>query len=129
VRVVQSKTLKPVCFPANHQPLLSAHDVQPSHLHGIFDKRRQSVQVRFLLLRDHHPLTGRALLAALRVQDNTLGQGGAAFSRDREHAWFIGLAPADQPKYAIAVLLEDAQNASAAEDLGRGVLADLIGAP
>jgi cell division protein FtsI/penicillin-binding protein 2 len=53
----------------------------------------------------------------------------AAFSGDREHAWFIGLAPADQPKYAIAVLLEDAQNTSAAEDIARGMLTDLIGAP
>ena len=73
--------------------------------------------------------TARALLAALRVQGNTLGQGGAAFSGDREHAWFIGLAPADQPKYAIAVLLEDPQNAIDAENVGRGVLVDLIGAP
>ncbi len=73
--------------------------------------------------------TARTLLAALRAQDNTLGQGGAAFSGDRQHAWFIGLAPADQPKYAIAVLLEDAQNATDAEDIARGMLADLIGAP
>jgi len=71
--------------------------------------------------------TARALLAALRVQGNTLGQGGAAFSGDREHAWFIGLAPADQPKYAIAVLLEDAPNVADAENIGRGVLAELIG--
>jgi peptidoglycan glycosyltransferase len=74
------------------------------------------------------PTTARALLEALRAQGNTLGHGGAAFSGDRQHAWFIGLAPADQPKYAIAVLLEDPQTATAAEDLGRGVLEELSGA-
>jgi len=35
--------------------------------------------------------------------------------------------PADQPKYAIAVLLEDARNAPDAEDIGREVLEELIG--
>jgi penicillin-binding protein A len=75
------------------------------------------------------PTTARALLEALRQQGNTLGQGGAAFSGDRQHAWFIGLAPAEQPKYAIAVLLEDAQNATAAEDIGRAVLEELSNAP
>lgn len=78
------------------------------------------------------PATARTLLDVLRARSargNTLGQGGAAFSGNRQHAWFIGLAPADQPKYAIAVLLEDAQNATAAEDLGRAVLEELIAAP
>ncbi len=75
------------------------------------------------------PAVARALLEALPAQDNTLGHGGAAYSGDREHAWFMGLAPADQPKYAIAVLLEDPQNASDAEALGRDVLKELSGTP
>ncbi len=75
------------------------------------------------------PATARALLGVLRAQGNTLGHGGAAFSGERRHAWFIGLAPNDQPKYAIAVLLEDAQNATAAEDLGRAVLEQLHSTP
>jgi peptidoglycan glycosyltransferase len=73
------------------------------------------------------PAVARAVLQAMRVQGNSAGHGGAAISGDRQPAWFIGLAPADQPKYAIAVLLEDAQNATAAEDIGRGVLEELIG--
>jgi len=72
------------------------------------------------------PATARALLGALREKGNTLGQGGAAYSGDRQHAWFIGLAPAEQPKYAIAVLLEDTQNATDAEAIGRGVLDELM---
>ena len=72
------------------------------------------------------PAVARALLQAMRVQDNSTGHGGAAFSGNRQHAWFIGLAPADQPKYAIAVLLEDAAKATDAEDIGRGVLEELI---
>jgi peptidoglycan glycosyltransferase len=71
------------------------------------------------------PAVARAVLQAMRVQDNTAGHGGAAVSGDRQHAWFIGLAPADQPKYAIAVLLEDAQHATDAEDIGRAVLEEL----
>ena len=72
------------------------------------------------------PAVARAILLAMRVQDNSAGHGGAAFSGNRQHSWFIGLAPADQPKYAIAVLLEDAANATDAEDIGRGVLGELI---
>jgi peptidoglycan glycosyltransferase len=75
------------------------------------------------------PAVARAVLQAMRVQGNSAGHGGAAISGDRQHAWFIGLAPADQPKYAIAVLLEDAKNATDAEDIGRGVLEELIGGP
>ena len=55
------------------------------------------------------------------------GIGRAAISGNRQHAWVIGLVPADQPKYAIAVLLEDARNAPDAEDIGREVLEELIG--
>jgi peptidoglycan glycosyltransferase len=73
------------------------------------------------------PAVARAVLQAMRVQDNTAGHGGAAVSGDRQHAWFIGLAPADQPKYAIAVLLEDAQHATDAEIIGRAVLEELMG--
>jgi peptidoglycan glycosyltransferase len=73
--------------------------------------------------------TARALLDVLREQGNTRGHGGAAYSGNRQHAWFIGLAPAEQPKYAIAVLLEDTQNVTDAEDIGRGVLEELIATP
>jgi peptidoglycan glycosyltransferase len=72
------------------------------------------------------PATARAILQAMRVQDNSAGHGGAAFSGNRQHSWFIGLAPADQPKYAIAVLLEDAKKTTDAEDIGRAVLGELI---
>ena len=75
------------------------------------------------------PAVARAILQAMRVQDNSAGHGGAAISGERRHSWFIGLAPADQPKYAIAVLLENAANATDAEDIARGVLGELIVAP
>ena len=72
------------------------------------------------------PSVARAVLQAMRVQGNSAGHGGAAISGDRQHSWFIGLAPADQPKYAIAVLLEDAKTATDAEDIGRGALEEVI---
>ena len=73
------------------------------------------------------PAVARAVLQAMRVQDHSTGHGGAAISGNRQPAWFIGLAPIDQPKYAIAVLLEDAKNATDAEDIGRSVLEELSG--
>jgi peptidoglycan glycosyltransferase len=73
------------------------------------------------------PAIARAVLQAMRVQGNSTGHGGAAISGNRRHSWFIGLAPADQPKYAIAVLLEDAKDATDAEDIGRAVLEELTG--
>ena len=75
------------------------------------------------------PSVAHAVLQAMRIQGSSAGHGGAAISGDRQPAWFIGLAPVDQPKYAIAVLLEDAKNATDAEDIGRGVLRELIGGP
>ena len=72
------------------------------------------------------PAVARAILQAMRVQGSSAGHGGDALSGNRQHSWFIGLAPLDQPKYAIAVLLEDAKNATDAEDMGRGVLEELI---
>lgn len=72
------------------------------------------------------PAVARSVLQAMRVEGNSTGHGGAAVSGDRQHAWFIGLAPVDQPQYAIAVLLEDAAQATDAEDIGRGVLEELI---
>jgi peptidoglycan glycosyltransferase len=72
--------------------------------------------------------TARSILAAMRSQDNVSGHGGAAFSGDKQLSWFIGLAPSDQPKYAIAVLIETPQGnaATEAEEIGRGVLKELL---
>jgi peptidoglycan glycosyltransferase len=75
------------------------------------------------------PAVAQAVLRAMRVQGNSAGHGGAAISGNRQHAWFIGLAPADQPKYAIAVLLEDTQQATDAEIIGRAVLEELSAGP
>jgi peptidoglycan glycosyltransferase len=97
-------------------------DVQA--IDGTWQPYANSAQTPVLIV---NPATARAVLQAMRVQDNTTGHGGAAFSGNRQHSWFIGLAPADQPRYAIAVLLEDAANATDAEDIGREVLEELSG--
>ncbi len=67
-----------------------------------------------------------AVLQALHVPGSSAGNSGAAISGDRKHAWFIGLAPIDQTRYAIAVLLEDASKATDVEDIDRAVLEELI---
>lgn len=91
---------------------------------GAWQPYANSAQTPALII---DPAVARAVLQAMRVQGNSAGHGGAAISGDRQHAWFIGLAPADQPQYVIAVLLEDAASATDAEDMGRGVLEELIG--
>ena len=72
--------------------------------------------------------TAKAVLVAMRTVDQVAGHGGAAYSGRKKLAWFIGLAPADAPRYAIAVLLEDppANQAAPAEDLGRAALRALL---
>jgi cell division protein FtsW (lipid II flippase)/cell division protein FtsI/penicillin-binding protein 2 len=54
-----------------------------------------------------------------RHSDDVAGHLAQAVSgEDREpHAWFLGLAPADEPGYAVAVLLEEAPDAAAAAGL------------
>ncbi len=77
------------------------------------------------------PQTAQAIDAALRTDGNTAGHGGTALSGDKQLSWFIGFAPVDQPKYAIAVLIETPQGdpATEAEAIGREVLGEMIYAP
>jgi len=48
---------------------------------------------------------GAATVSGMQVAGKT---GSAENARGRTHAWFIGFAPADQPRLAIAVMLENA---------------------
>ena len=38
------------------------------------------------------------------------------------NAWFLGMAPADNPRFVIALVLEDVDDTEAAEELGREIL-------
>jgi peptidoglycan glycosyltransferase len=75
--------------------------------------------------------TAQAILAAMRTVDNVAGHSGAAFSGKSQLSWFIGLAPANQPQYVIAVLIENpgGDPAMAAEAFGRAALQRLLGSP
>lgn len=75
------------------------------------------------------PETARAILQAMRVEDDIAGHGGAAFSGDKQLSWFIGLMPASEPRYAIAVLIETPRGnaATEAEAIGRAALRALPG--
>jgi peptidoglycan glycosyltransferase len=74
------------------------------------------------------PQIARAILGAMRTIDQVAGHGGAAFSGNKQLSWFIGLAPSDRPRYALAVLIETpAGNAATeAEDFGRAALKMLL---
>ena len=72
--------------------------------------------------------TAAEILAAMRAEDNVAGHGGIAISGDKQLAWFIGLAPIDQPRYAIAILIESTPGSAgtAAENIGRAALKALL---
>jgi beta-lactamase class D len=65
----------------------------------------------------------------MRIEDDIAGHGGAAFSGDKQLSWFIGLMPAGEPRYAIAVLIETPKSnaATEAEAIGRAALRALAG--
>ena len=64
--------------------------------------------------------TGTAQVYSLRARSTTRRK---VDERLRDHAWFIAYAPADQPKIAIAVLVENGGfGAQAAAPIARKVL-------
>ena len=62
----------------------------------------------------------QAALPGVRVAGKT---GTAQVGEGGDHAWFIGFAPADDPRVAVAVLVENAGGGgSVAAPVARGVL-------
>ncbi len=71
------------------------------------------------------PETARELLAAWqRHEGNVAAHWGVAVAgRDQSpHAWFLGVAPAQNPSYAIAVLVEQAADPHQAVEIGTALL-------
>lgn len=70
--------------------------------------------------------TGRkASLSYTQVAGKT---GTAEVKGQKDHAWFVGFAPADQPRIAVAVVLEDngSSGGSAAAPIARDVIAKAL---
>jgi hypothetical protein len=59
------------------------------------------------------PQVARALRAALVPQGDLYGQAALALSGQRRIAWFVGAAPFTAPRWAIVVLLENGDAATA----------------
>jgi len=71
------------------------------------------------------PEEARALLATWqRFGDRCAGHWGVAVAGEEQppHAWFLGVAPAEAPRYAIAVLLEHPAEPKAAINIGAALL-------
>lgn len=67
--------------------------------------------------------TGRAAaIGGITVAGKT---GTAENATGNDHSWFIGFAPAEEPKVAIAVLLENSQNGNASAIAGKVLRAAL----
>ncbi|NKQ37459.1 MAG: hypothetical protein HF973_17820, partial [Chloroflexi bacterium] len=56
-----------------------------------------------------------------RTEYNTLVLSGP---EGRANAWYLGLAPATNPRYAVVVILEESHNAGEAKSIGREMLAE-----
>jgi peptidoglycan glycosyltransferase len=68
-------------------------------------------------------VTDGAAQAANTPNGVVAGHAGVALAGPgRYHAWFIGFAPANAPRYAIAVLIEDSASAAQAAQVGSKVL-------
>lgn len=74
------------------------------------------------------PDLAQTLLAAWEPYDaDTLGHSGSAVAGAAQMlAWFLGVAPADAPRYALAVLLEQPVAPRQAADIGRALLATAL---
>jgi cell division protein FtsW (lipid II flippase) len=64
------------------------------------------------------------LLAAWQQHDEIAFYWGVAVAGEDQspHAWFLGVAPADAPRYAVAVLIEHAADPEVAVSIGTGLL-------
>jgi len=71
------------------------------------------------------PDTAHKLLAAWqRYGDGVAAHWGAAIAGQDQppHAWFLGVAPADGPRYGVAILLEHPSEAETVIDIGTALL-------
>jgi peptidoglycan glycosyltransferase len=88
---------------------------------GVFYEHAGIGESRFVLT----PETARQLLAAwTRYGENVAGHWGTAVAGKEQfpHAWFLGVAPVDAPRYAIAVLMEHPTDPHQAIEVGVALL-------
>lgn len=74
-------------------------------------------------------LCGKTGSVQVVAQKDTKKEGSLPFEK-RDHAWFIGFAPKQDPKIVVAVFVEHGQHgASAAAPLARDLVATYLGVP
>ncbi len=74
-------------------------------------------------------LAAQQLLAALPQADNTISLSALVLSGPNRntHAWYLGLAPADAPRAAVVVVVENSRSLDDASTIGRSLLDAAIG--
>jgi hypothetical protein len=75
------------------------------------------------------PDLAEALLSSwMQESPSVLGHLGTAVAGEERppHAWFLGVAPASAPHYAVAVLLEHPSDADRAADAGSELLESVL---
>ena len=71
--------------------------------------------------------TGTAQVVNLEAEKSMKGEGGVP-AKFRDHAWFVAIAPADNPQLALAVLVENGgHGGSAAAPIAREMIKAYLG--
>ena len=70
------------------------------------------------------PETAAAIREGWRLSEGTLSFSTMVLAKPDggRNAWFLGMAPAGDPRFVIALVLEDVSNIKAAEELGQALL-------
>lgn len=70
-----------------------------------------------------------AILAALPVKDGIKEHAALVLAgpEGSRNAWYLGLAPAGEPRYAVVVVIEDSEELAPAQEAGRSLLEAAMG--
>lgn len=74
------------------------------------------------------PTTARAIAQALPQSNNSLTFSRLVLSGPEatNNSWYLALAPANQPRYALVIVVENSDTRSAAEGIGQAVFAEVF---
>jgi peptidoglycan glycosyltransferase len=69
-----------------------------------------------------------ALLASLPIRDGIREHAALVLAgpEGSMHAWYLGLAPAGEPRYAVVVVVEDSDDLAPAQEAGRSLLMEVM---
>ncbi len=73
--------------------------------------------------------TGTAQLVGLNNKAREGGQEDATAEQYKDHAWFVAVAPAEEPRIAVAIIIEHGEHGSAAAPIAKALLEQYLNIP